>query len=75
MKLKLTSVLVEDQEKAFKFYTEVLGFVKSKDIPVGQFKWVTVVSPDGPKDVELLLEPNENPAAKTYQAADASTAG
>jgi catechol 2,3-dioxygenase-like lactoylglutathione lyase family enzyme len=69
LKLKLTSVLVEDQDKALKFYTEVLGFVKNKEIPLGQFKWLTVVSPDGPKDIELLLEPNENPAAKTFQAA------
>lgn len=69
MKIKLTSVLVEDQDKALKFYTEVLGFVKSKEIPLGKFKWLTVVSPDGPKDIELLLEPNENPAAKTFQAA------
>jgi len=69
LKLKLTSVLVDDQDKALKFYTEVLGFVKSKEIPLGQFKWLTVVSPDGPRDVELLLEPNENPAAKTFQSA------
>ncbi len=69
MKIKLTSVLVDNQDKALKFYTEVLGFVKSKDIPVGAFKWVTVVSPEGPKEIELLLEPNENPAAKTFQAA------
>jgi catechol 2,3-dioxygenase-like lactoylglutathione lyase family enzyme len=69
LKLKLTSVLVEDQDKALKFYTEVLGFVKNKEVPLGQFKWLTVVSPDGPKDIELLLEPNENPAAKTFQAA------
>jgi predicted enzyme related to lactoylglutathione lyase len=67
MKIQLNSVLVDDQDKALKFYTEVLGFVKSKDIPVGKFKWLTVVSPEGPDDVELLLEPNENPAAKTFQ--------
>ena len=69
LKIKLTSVLVEDQDKALKFYTEVLGFVKSKEISLGKAKWLTVVSPDGPKDIELLLEPNDNPAAKTFQAA------
>lgn len=69
MKIYVTSVLVDDQDKALTFYTEVLGFVKKADIPVGQFKWLTVVSPDGPADVELLLEPNDNPAAKTYQHA------
>ena len=68
LKIKLTSVLVDDQDKALKFYTEVLGFVKSKEIPLGTFKWLTVVSPDGPKDIELLLEPNDNPASKTFQA-------
>ena|SRR5215468_1869225 len=67
MKIKLTSVMVDDQDKALKFYTEILGFVKSKDIPLGEFKWLTVVSPEGPDDIELLLEPNENPAAKTFQ--------
>jgi catechol 2,3-dioxygenase-like lactoylglutathione lyase family enzyme len=69
MKIKLTSVFVEDQEKALKFYTEVLGFVKKTDVPVGKYKWLTVVSPEGPNDIELLLEPNENPAANTYQKA------
>ncbi len=69
MKIQLNSVLVEDQDKALKFYTEVLGFVKKTDLPVGNFKWLTVVSPEGPDDIELLLEPNDNPAAKTYQKA------
>ncbi len=69
MKIKLNSVFVDDQDKALKFYTEVLGFVKKHDIPVGEFKWLTVVSPEGPDDIELLLEPNDNPAAKTYQKA------
>ena len=69
MKIKLTSVLVDDQDKALKFYTEVLGFVKKADFPVGQFKWLTVVSPEGPDDIELLLEPNDNSAAKTFQEA------
>jgi catechol 2,3-dioxygenase-like lactoylglutathione lyase family enzyme len=69
LKIKLTSVLVEDQDKALRFYTEVLGFVKNKEIPLGEAKWLTVVSPEGPGDIELLLEPNDNPAARTFQAA------
>ena len=69
MKIKLTSIFVENQDKALKFYTEVLGFRKSKEIPVGEFKWLTVISPDGPADVELVLEPNANPAAKQFQEA------
>lgn len=69
MKIKLTSVFVDDQDKALKFYTEVLGFVKKTDIPVGKFKWLTVVSPEGPDDIELLLEPNDHPAAAAYQKA------
>jgi catechol 2,3-dioxygenase-like lactoylglutathione lyase family enzyme len=69
MKIKLNSIFVDDQDKALKFYTEVLGFVKKTDIPVGDAKWLTVVSPEGPDDVELVLEPNGNPAAKTYQQA------
>jgi catechol 2,3-dioxygenase-like lactoylglutathione lyase family enzyme len=69
MKIKLNSIPVDNQAKALKFYTEVLGFKKHKEIPVGEFWWLTVVSPDGPPDVELVLEPNANPAAKTYQEA------
>jgi catechol 2,3-dioxygenase-like lactoylglutathione lyase family enzyme len=69
VRIKLSSVLVDDQDKALKFYTEVLGFVKKADIPVGTAKWLTVVSPEGPDDVELLLEPNDNPAARTFQQA------
>lgn len=69
MKIFVTSVFVDDQEKALKFYTDVLGFVKKADITAGDYRWLTVVSPEGPPDVELLLEPNENPAAKTYQNA------
>ena len=69
MKINLNSVFVDDQEKALKFYTEVLGFVKKHDIPVGQFKWLTVVSPEEPGGTELLLEPNDNPAASTFQEA------
>jgi len=67
MKITLSSVLVDDQEKALAFYTDVLGFVKRTDIPAGRFRWLTVVSPEGPDDVELLLEPNDNPAARGYQ--------
>ena len=69
MKIQLTSIFVDDQDKALKFYVDVLGFVKKEDMPVGEFKWLTVVSPEGPDDIELLLEPNDNPAAKTYQQA------
>ncbi|WAS91310.1 VOC family protein [Nannocystis punicea] len=67
MRIKLNSIVVDNQDKALRFYTEVLGFVKSKEIPVGEFRWLTVVSPEGPADVELSLEPNANPAAKRYQ--------
>jgi len=67
MKIKLASVIVDDQDRALKFYTKVLGFVKKRDIPVGKFRWLTVVSPDEPECTELLLEPNDNLAAKTYQ--------
>ena len=69
MKIKLTSVFVDDQEKALRFYIDVLGFVKKQDIPAGEFRWLTVVSPEEPDGIELLLEPNNNPAAKTYQEA------
>ena len=67
MKIKLNSILVSDQTKALDFYTRVLGFVKCKDIPVGEFRWLTVTAPDGYPDVELVLEPNANPAAKRFQ--------
>lgn len=67
MKINLTSVLVNDQARALQFYTEVLGFIKKTEIP--DIRWLTVVSPEGPQDIELLLEPNENPAGKTYQEA------
>ncbi len=69
MKIRLCSVFVEDQNKALKFYTEVLGFVKNKEIPMGEFKWLTVVSPEEPDGTELVLEPNSNPAAKAFQSA------
>ena len=69
MKIKLSSIMVENQAAALAFYTGVLGFQKSKDIPVGEFRWLTVVSPDGHPDVELVLEPNANPAGKAFQEA------
>jgi glyoxylase I family protein len=68
MRIKLCSIFVDDQAKALQFYTDVLGFVKSHDIPVGEFRWLTVRSGDG-GDAELSLEPNANPAARTYQQA------
>ena len=67
MKIKLTSVMVDDQSKALKFYTEVFGFVKKRDIPVGIYRWITVVSTEGHADVELALEPNGNPVGKAFQ--------
>jgi catechol 2,3-dioxygenase-like lactoylglutathione lyase family enzyme len=69
MRINFTSVLVDDQEKALKFYTEVLGFVKMADIPMGEYRWLTVVSPEGPEGVELVLEPMGFPPARTYQQA------
>ena len=69
MKIELSSVLVDNQEKALRFYTDILGFVKKTDIPVGKFRWLTVISPEQEGCVELLLEPNENSAAKTFQKA------
>ena len=67
MRITLTGVFVSDQDEALRFYTETLGFVKKHDVPVGQFKWLTVVSPDDPDGTELLLEPNDNPVAQEYQ--------
>jgi predicted enzyme related to lactoylglutathione lyase len=69
MKLKLMSVFVDDQDKALKFYTDVLGFAKKLEFPAGKFKWLTVVSPEEPDGVQLFLGPNDNPAAKAYQQA------
>ena len=69
MKIKLTSIMVDDQAKALRFYTEVIGFRKKHDVPVGEFRWITVVSEEGPSDLELVLEPNANPAAKAFQKA------
>ncbi len=67
MKIQLSSVMVEDQDNALKFYTEILGFIKKRDIPLGEARWLIVVSPEGSDDIELLLEPNSNPAAKTFK--------
>jgi glyoxylase I family protein len=69
MRIKLTSIMVDDQEKALRFYTEVLGFEKKHDIPVGEYRWITVTSPEGRDDLELALEPNANPAGKVFQGA------
>jgi len=69
MKIKLTSVYVDDQDKALRFYTEVLGFAKRADFSQGPFRWLTVGSPDEPGGTELQLALNNNPAAKTYQQA------
>jgi catechol 2,3-dioxygenase-like lactoylglutathione lyase family enzyme len=69
MKIVTTSVLVDDQEKALRFYTDVLGFEKKDDIPVGDARWLTVVSPQDREGAELLLEPDEHPAAKPFKAA------
>jgi len=69
MKIKLTNVFVDDQDKALRFYTDVLGFVKKADFSQGSFRWLTVVSPEDPDGTELQLARNDNPAAKTYQAA------
>lgn len=69
MHIRLTSIMVDDQNKALKFYTDVFGFKKKTEIPVGEYRWLTVVSPDGPGDVELSLEPNANPAGRAFQEA------
>jgi catechol 2,3-dioxygenase-like lactoylglutathione lyase family enzyme len=69
MRIYITSVLVDDQEKALRFYTDVLGFVKKTDIPLGAARWLTVVSPDDPQGPELLLEPDSHPAAGPFKAA------
>ena len=69
MRIKLTSLMVDDQDKALRFYTNVLGFATKHDVPVGEYRWITVTSPEGPDDLELALEPNANPAAKTFQDA------
>ena len=69
MHIKPTSIMVDDQDKALRFYTEIFGFRKKTEIPVGVYRWLTVVSPEGNDDHELSLEPNANPAARTFQEA------
>ncbi|MDQ0427521.1 catechol 2,3-dioxygenase-like lactoylglutathione lyase family enzyme [Planomicrobium stackebrandtii] len=67
MNIIVTSLFVEDQDKALEFYSGTLGFVKKHDIPMGEFRWITVVSPDHQQGTELVLEPNVHPAAREYQ--------
>jgi catechol 2,3-dioxygenase-like lactoylglutathione lyase family enzyme len=69
MKIHLTSVFVDDQDKALKFYTEVLGFVKKSEIPLGEHRWLTVVSPQDLEGVELVLEPDSHPAVGPFKEA------
>ncbi len=69
MRINLTSVLVHDQKEALRFYTDVLGFVKKTEVPLGEHSWLTVVSPDDPDGCELLLEPDGHPAAKPWKEA------
>ena len=69
MRINIASVLVDDQDKALRFYTDVLGFVKKTEIPLGEARWLTVVSPDDPDGTELLLEPDAHPAAKPFKEA------
>ena len=69
MKINVMSVMVDDQTKALSFYTDVLGFVKKREIPVGEHSWLTVVAPDDPDGIELSLEPDEHPAARPFKKA------
>lgn len=69
IRIHVTSVLVDDQEKALRFYTDKLGFVKKTDVPAGEYRWLTVVSPAEPNGVELLLEPDQNPASQAFKKA------
>jgi catechol 2,3-dioxygenase-like lactoylglutathione lyase family enzyme len=69
VRIVVTSVLVDDQDKALRFYTDVLGFVKKTEVPLGAHRWLTVVSPDDLDGVELLLEPDEHPAVKPFKRA------
>lgn len=69
MRINLTSVPVDDQERALRFYTETLGFRKKHDIPMGRHRWITVVSPEDPGGVELALEPDEHPAVRPFKSA------
>lgn len=67
MKIKLASIFVSDQSRALEFYTKILGLSKKMDVSAGRYRWLTIVSPDEPNGTQLVLEPNENPAARTYQ--------
>lgn len=69
MRINVTSVFVDDQQKALRFYTEVLGFQKKNNVPIGEFAWLTVVSPEQPDGVELLLEPDNHPAVQPFREA------
>lgn len=69
MQIKFVSLMVEDQERALRFYTDVIGFVKAQDVPIGEYRWLTVTSPDGMSGVELVLEPMAFPPAREYQKA------
>jgi catechol 2,3-dioxygenase-like lactoylglutathione lyase family enzyme len=69
MRINVTSVMVDDQDKALRFYTDVLGFVKKTEVPLGEARWLTVVSPEEPEGTELLLEPDAHPAAKAFKQA------
>jgi catechol 2,3-dioxygenase-like lactoylglutathione lyase family enzyme len=69
MRINLSSVFVDDQDKALRFYTQVLGFTKKTEIPLGEARWLTVVSPDNPNGTELLLEPDNHPAVKPFKEA------
>ena len=69
MRINLASIHVDDQQKALRFYTEVLGFVKKNDVPMGEHSWLTVVSPEEPDGVELVLEPSDHPAVRPYKEA------
>ncbi len=69
MRINLSSIMVDDQAKALKFYTEKLGFMKKTDMPIGEYRWLTVTAPDGPQEIELVLEPMGFPPAKVYQKA------
>ena len=69
MRIVVTSVLVDDQAKAHRFYTDVLGFEKKEDVDLGQYRWLTVTSPEGAEGMELLLEPDSHPAAKEFKKA------
>ena len=67
MNILVTSLFIDNQDEALRFYSETLGFIKKNDIPMGEFRWITLVSPDNQQGTELVLEPNNHPAAKEYQ--------